>query len=115
MNKVYKILHKETGLYSKGGSHPSWSTKGKTWTSLGPLKAHIGLVMDNSWRRADMKNWVIVELEVREVARYAADEAVLDIQQKRIKRKEAEKRATERYQREMKERQFEQLKRELGK
>jgi hypothetical protein len=114
-SKVYKIRHKQTGLYSSGGSTPRWNARGKTWTSRGPLNAHLGLVMDTEWRRADMKNWEIVELEVREIGVYTVDNAIVDIQHKRIKRKEAQNRAIEKYQREEKERQFEKLKRELGK
>ena len=42
---VYKIRHKKSGLYSKGGSSASmdgkygWSSQGKAWSSLGGLDA----------------------------------------------------------------------------
>jgi hypothetical protein len=39
--KIYKIIHKNTGLYSAGGTTPRWTKKGKTWNSLGHLKLHI--------------------------------------------------------------------------
>jgi hypothetical protein len=38
---VYKIRDKETGLFSTGGMDPTFTKKGKVWTGIGPLKAHI--------------------------------------------------------------------------
>ena len=45
--KVYKIRHKITGLYSRGGETPFWNKKGKTWSSLAHLKRHIAGVIDS--------------------------------------------------------------------
>ena len=39
----YKIRDKESGLFSKGGSSPSWSKDGKIWTSLACLKLHLSM------------------------------------------------------------------------
>lgn len=39
--KLYRIRNKETGLYSTGGERPRWSTVGKVWVGIGPLKNHI--------------------------------------------------------------------------
>ena len=65
--KLYKIRHKETGLYSKGGSYPSWSKKGKTWSTLGHLKRHIACVVDCRYHKMnDMVNWEILEIDVSE-------------------------------------------------
>ena len=41
VEKLYKILDKETGLYSKGGMCPSWGKYGKTWNHLGHIKSHL--------------------------------------------------------------------------
>lgn len=38
---VFKIIDTKTGLYSTGGSHPRWTTTGKTWSSLGQIKSHL--------------------------------------------------------------------------
>ena len=38
---LYKIRDVNTGLFSTGGMDPNWTTKGKTWTGLGPLKSHL--------------------------------------------------------------------------
>lgn len=42
--KVYKIRHKQTGLFSSGGTTPKWTKKGKAWSALGHLKSHISQV-----------------------------------------------------------------------
>lgn len=65
--KLYKIRHKVTGLYSKGGASPYWSKKGKTWSSIGHLKRHIAGVVDSRYHKmSDMVNWEILEIEVSE-------------------------------------------------
>lgn len=65
--KVYKIRHKITGLYSRGGSSPFWNKKGKTWSTLGHLKRHIANVVDSRYHKMnDMVNWEIIEIEVSE-------------------------------------------------
>lgn len=38
---VYKIRRIKDGLFSKGGKTPTFSKKGKTWSSLGHLKNHM--------------------------------------------------------------------------
>lgn len=71
-NQLYKIRHRETGLYSTGGQWPSWTRSGKTWTTLGTLRSHLAQHLgDKRHRRAtDMSQWQVVEIEVREVAHH---------------------------------------------
>lgn len=38
---LYRIKRKSDGLYSTGGGYPNWTSIGKSWTSLGRLKAHF--------------------------------------------------------------------------
>lgn len=38
---VYKIRHRKTGLFSLGGSNPTWDKRGRYYTSLGVLKNHL--------------------------------------------------------------------------
>jgi len=38
---VFKIRNTETSLYSNGGSKPTFSKTGKSWTSIGHLQNHI--------------------------------------------------------------------------
>ena len=47
---VYKIRNK-AGLYSTGGSKPSWSKRGKTWVALNHVNAHLTLI------RTEMQHW----------------------------------------------------------
>ena len=42
--KVYKIRNKKTGKYSTGGARPTFSSQGRTWSSIGYLKKHYRLV-----------------------------------------------------------------------
>lgn len=69
MQVFYKIRHKVTGKYSKGGvigagneGHYGWSERGgKTWDTLSKLRAH--LTMNDS---TNMENWEILEYQIPE-------------------------------------------------
>lgn len=37
----YKLRHKETGLFSRGGTTPRFSKKGKTWNQIGHVRCHL--------------------------------------------------------------------------
>lgn len=50
---VYKIRRKSDGLYSKGGSSPTFSKNGKTWNTIGQLKSHLTLVKDGLCGKPD--------------------------------------------------------------
>ena len=59
--KCYKI-RREDGMYSKGGTHPYFDSKGKTWWALPHLKSHIRQL---SPRGLELyKGCVIVTIEV---------------------------------------------------
>lgn len=69
----YKIRHRVTGMYSKGGTYANgagnnsfWApTGGKTWDTLGKLRAHITSHLPSSTydddRGTDMSDWEVVE------------------------------------------------------
>lgn len=73
--KFYKIRHGITGLYSRGGTYPTWSKKGKMWRGIGPLKLHLKLI-EYYYNRGvksaaqsvidDRKHWEIVEYSLSE-------------------------------------------------
>lgn len=73
MTTYYKIRHKQTGLFSKGGQDAGftwgWSKTGKVWTSLGRLRQHITLITEAKDRGAtfDTGEWTVVKFEVKEV------------------------------------------------
>jgi ribosome-binding ATPase YchF (GTP1/OBG family) len=74
--KIYKIKNTETGLFSKGGTvEPSWSKKGKTWSSIGHLKVHLANV---DHRRCNTDKWEIYEIEVSENTTILPVSAVLN-------------------------------------
>jgi len=39
--RFYKIRDSKTGLYSSGGMRPQFNKKGKVWTNIGHVKAHL--------------------------------------------------------------------------
>ena len=65
----FKIRHKKTGRYSKGGAYVNatgdnslWVEKGgKTWDTLGKLRAHITSHMDRYSGSTDMSDWQVIE------------------------------------------------------
>lgn len=67
----YKIRHKKNGRFSKGGAYVSgdgsgylWVEKGgKTWDTLGKLRAHITSHMSKyaGDTGTDMSDWEVVE------------------------------------------------------
>lgn len=63
MSKYFMIRNATTGLYSSGGSYPTWTAKGKRWNRRGFITSH----MSNStgYRNAAefYKDAVIVEFE----------------------------------------------------
>jgi hypothetical protein len=47
--KVFMIRRKKDGLFSNGGSRPSFNTRGKQWSRVGDVKSHLTNVYDNSY------------------------------------------------------------------
>jgi len=72
----YKIQHKITKRYSKGGAYVDadgnnmyWVEKGgKVWDTLGKLRAHLTSHMPKYTGDygTDMGNWQVIELEIVE-------------------------------------------------
>jgi len=56
MTKAYKIRNGD-GLFSTGGTHPSWTKKGKTWGNLGSLRSHLTLLCEHWASRAYPHYW----------------------------------------------------------
>lgn len=81
----YKIQHKITKQYSKGGSYVGpegvgyhWSPNaGKIWDTLGKLRAHITSHLPDDYSKGtDMSNWEVVELEMTVKARKDIHEVI---------------------------------------
>lgn len=68
----YKIRHKVTGEFSKGGTYISergsgmgWGKTGKTWDTLGKLRSHITCHLPTPHRKGtDMRDWEVLEYTV---------------------------------------------------
>lgn len=63
---IYKIVDTATGLYSTGGTWPTFNKKGKTWSKIGHVKAHLNQF------EAIPDTWEIVEIEQRVCAQTSA-------------------------------------------
>lgn len=64
---IYKIRDKKTGLFSRGGSNPSWTKGGKTWTNIGHVKNHLHQLLrsyDMDVKASPYKNAEIIKIEV---------------------------------------------------
>jgi len=72
MITVYKIRHKVTGLFSTGGSYPSFREKGKTWSGTGQVRNHLAMHAGKESRyysrpkHHDFDNWEVVEIAIQE-------------------------------------------------
>lgn len=65
VNDCYKIRKQMPNgeyRYSSGGMDPRWTTKGKTWSSVGYLKSHLKLHS----RNPDVDNWEVIRIEMVE-------------------------------------------------
>ena len=63
---VYKIRHKETGLYSRGGIYGAqWSKTGKTWSHIGHVKSHLRQAVRYGLSE-QIKKWEVLELVTEE-------------------------------------------------
>jgi hypothetical protein len=64
----YKIRHKKTGMYSKGGMDANsfgrggaWNKSGKVWDTIGKLRSHL----TSHLRVTDMSEWEVVVIETK--------------------------------------------------
>lgn len=62
---IFKIRNSK-GLYSTGGTHPSWSKRGKIWAALNHLTAHLTLL------RTEQQRWIDGLKDERTRARFEA-------------------------------------------
>lgn len=69
--KVYKIQHKKTLLFSKGGTsldgngRYGWNETGKIWKTVGTLRSHITTHLPNSYRQGtNMGDWQVITYDL---------------------------------------------------
>ena len=85
MFTVYKIRNAD-GLYSKGGTDPSWTKRGKVWQNKQGLSSHLGYFCKNTkynqatgkteigWWNNIPSDWTIEELSPEGLKEYPARE-----------------------------------------
>jgi hypothetical protein len=90
--KFFKIRHKKTGRYSKGGTYVNatgdnsyWADRGgKTWDTLGKLRAHLTSHMNKYYGSTDMSEWQVIEYrcvptEVKEIHEIVKPEKLVEL------------------------------------
>lgn len=114
MAQVFRIKHVESGLFSKGGSYPSFGAKGKLWVSRGALSNHLNLV--NAGGRNPYKGCQLITYELTEVevGCESMEDAMNASRERKLAREQAFQERMAAYDRERKMRQLAQLQKELG-
>lgn len=75
--KAYKIINETTGLFSTGGLLPRWTKRGKTWSQINHVKAHLRqFISDEEYRQHWINNipeeWTVIEFSVKGETRFNA-------------------------------------------
>lgn len=68
MEKHYKVRWRGTNMYHSGSYYRKQHKTGKTFVTLGKLRAFLIRSFNDEVMRKDIPEYEIVELEVREVA-----------------------------------------------
>ena len=110
---MYKIFNRKTGLYSSGGSgyRLRWTKKGKIWAERGHISNHLAMLRDPAKTYADCD---IVEFDMVPVNTISIDNWCDKVKERRDNRNKARARRLEKFQKEQRRRQFEQLNKEFG-
>ncbi|WP_049739156.1 hypothetical protein [Brevibacillus reuszeri] len=119
IHEVYKIKHKETGLFSRGGTDPRnlWTKEGKSWSNIGHLKNHlnqyIGMNQRSLLKNNSYENAEIVKVEVNYDMCFKTD--VMDMMSimidKKVKAEEEYQDKVKKWHEERERKQLEELKR----
>lgn len=112
-NIVYKIRRKADGLFSTGGTTPSFTEKGKVWRSRKDISLHIGMLLGYNLAIRNYEGCEIVAYETKEFSSESAIEWMDDISNKRNQRKEEQEEISERNKEANRRRQYQELKAEF--
>ena len=87
--KIFKIKDKNTGLFSTGTKHPTWTKKGKIWNQINHIKTHLRQFCDEKitwtglndfeystkWINNIPENWLVFEYSsINGIKEYSAKE-----------------------------------------
>jgi len=116
MSIVYKIRRAD-GLFSAGGSWPKFTKGGKIWKQKGHLTSHLNLMYDtysggtrDHYDDCEIVMYELIETPIGEmsIAGYRAS-----IAQRREERESADQKRRDEWERQERQRQYEQLKKEF--
>lgn len=110
----FKIRRRKDGLFSSGGSRPSFSTKGKLWGVRGHLTNHLNIMSNCGRLLSAYHDCEIVEYEMTEVGTEDAQDYVNARHQQRVELETARKKRIEDLRREERYKTFLKLQREFN-
>lgn len=115
ITKFYRIKDTKTGLYSKGGTYPTWSKNGKVWKRRADLSSHFAIVRDARRNPYASPDIVIEEITITESVTntYPVADQIDELNQRRDKREAALERAREQYKLEQRRKEYERLRKEF--
>lgn len=108
----YKIRNKDSGLFSTGGTRPRWKKIGKIWKRKQDLTSHFNMLPTYT---GPYINCEVVEYTVSETGIQSIYDWISHSRQRRLLKESQRQMAAERYTRELRRRQYEELKREFEK
>lgn len=118
MSSIFKIRRNSDGLFSGGGTCPSFSKIGKTWTSYRALRLHLAQFIRNltPYSSDRYKDCEIIEYEYVETSRQPLQEYLENLENLCEEREQKEKErqeSLERWRKEQRHKEFLKLKEEF--
>lgn len=110
---IYKIKRRRDGLFSTGGSSPTFTKKGKVWTSRGAVTSHLNLV-NNIWywyRDCDLVEYEVVE---KQMTSQTLEQVIAEQKQKAEERQKTREEVWAEQKRLRRLAEYEELKKEFG-
>lgn len=90
MSEIYQIRRKIDGLFSTGGSYPSFRKSGKKWLTRSALSNHLA-ILDDGLKSRCYKDCEIVRIEILETEVSTIDVSNWTLAKSTLKAKEKEK------------------------
>lgn len=112
---IYKVRRKTDGLFSMGGTTPSFGKKGKSWQHKGYLTRHLQELYQAS-KKMYLRDCEIVQYELTEVELDPIDivDYIKEVSDNKAKKQADAKRKMKDYQKAIRKQEFEKLKLEFG-
>lgn len=111
---MFKIRSRKTGLFSKGGSDPTWNTTGKVWKRRGDLSSHFTQLTGRGKQIYANADAEVVELETVTIEATSVETYIAEATMRAADRVAAEEARRLVYQRERLERERERITKQLA-